>query len=150
MQSARRDCLVERHVGLGIIFNKFAAASTAQPVAPQPPDTIVVNCAWTMVKVNYDHLQRIAQVIREVQRYVVLLGLATAIALTLCHSVRPVAMEIRFFSAIVEESVYANMAISNDLKQALDLQHYDKRVRLRVYVGNCHWVFVVPYVRVFP
>ena len=54
---------------MGIIFNKFTPDNSALPLpATLAPGTVVINCAWTMVKVNYDHLLRIAQVIREVQR----------------------------------------------------------------------------------
>jgi len=58
--------------GMGIIFNKFRG-DTRGPAAAEapPPGTLVINCAWTMIKVNYDHLRTIAQVIRTVQqRYI--------------------------------------------------------------------------------
>ena len=43
-------------------------------------------------------------------------------------------MEIRFFSAIDAASMYANKALTNDLKQALDVQQYEGRVGIRVCV----------------
>ena len=59
---------------MGVIFNEFEApaASATSVVAPGEVEagTLILNCAWTMIKVNYDHLRTIAQIIREAKQYV--------------------------------------------------------------------------------
>lgn len=101
--------------GLGILFEM--PHSVPQPTAHpadntsgladgELPPPVIINAAWTMVKLNHDHLAVLAAIVRETQRH------------------GPVPITFRFFTAVSAGMKYGNLALQEDLQAELGVDHY--------------------------